>query len=622
MDEGKNREDEFVSCGDSSNDGRSGNGSSSSSGSTWEYDPDKLAISIARIAVELGQVATSFLTMRNPEREKQVKNFANPMTKAFAHVVSYWMSDPERASQAQMRLFGQYLELYGQLVRRRMGREEADIVTCEKGDKRFDDPAWTSNAFFNFTKQLYLMTCRWANDILDETADIDEHMRLKAKFYLLQILSAISPSNFILTNPELLRETIDSGGENVINGLKLLSQDILNSKGELPIRQTDQTAFTIGETIAVTPGKVIAQNDLCQLIQYEAQTERVIKTPLVIFSSWINKYYILDLTPQKSFVDWCVKQGHTVFVVSWVNPDESLRDKDFFSYMHEGILFSLDHVRNVTGEDKVNVAGYCVGGTLLAATLAYLAANELDYVKSATFFASQVDFTEAGDLRAFVDAEQMVALDELMDVQGFLDASSMTNVFNMLRPNDLIWPYLINYYLRGIEPSSFDFLYWNADATRMAAACHSYYLRKCYLENALARGKMEVDGTFLQLEKVTVPIYCLAAREDHIAPARSIYKGFRQFGGPVDFVLTGSGHISGVVNPPSRNKYQYWRADPSPVEFDDWLRSAHKSAGSWWTDWQAWIERCCPDRVDSRSIGGTVLQPLEEAPGSYVRVCS
>ena len=390
---------------------------------------------------------------------------------------------------------------------------------------------------------------------------LDPHTRKKAEFYVQQITNALAPSNFVLTNPEVLRETLASSGDNLVRGMKMLAEDIEAGHGTLRIRQSDPSNLEVGVNMATTPGKVIFQNELMQLIQYAPSTESVLRTPLLIVPPWINKFYILDLKPEKSFIKWCVDQGVTVFVISWVNPDKSLGAKTWEDYMKEGPLAAMDAIEKATGEMKVHTMGYCVGGTLLATTLAWLAEKRRVRVTSATLLAAQVDFTHAGDLLVFVDEGQISALERDMQESGVLEGAKMAMAFNMLRSNDLIWQYVVSNYLKGQPPSSFDLLHWNSDATRMPAANHSYYLRNCYLENRLSAGSMVLDNTLLDLSKIKVPIYNLATREDHIAPADSVLYGSQFFGGPVKFVLSGSGHIAGVVNPPSSGKYQYWTND-------------------------------------------------------------
>jgi polyhydroxyalkanoate synthase len=468
-----------------------------------------------------------------------------------------------------------------------------------------------------------LLGSQWADRLVKDAAGIDETTRKKAEFYVKQIANAVSPSNFVLTNPELLRETLASNGENLVRGMHMLSEDIKAGQGTLKIRQSDPSMFDVGRNLAVTPGKVVFQNELMQLIQYEATTKQVLKIPLLIVPPWINKFYILDLTPEKSFIKWCVDQGITVFVLSWVNPDARLAKKSFEEYMREGAITALDVVAKVTGEKQVHAIGYCVGGTLLSITLAYLAAKKQSRVKSATLFAAQVDFSFAGDLLVFVDEERIKQLEAHMKEQGYLEASRMANTFNMLRSNDLIWPYIVNNYMRGKKPMPFDILYWNSDATRMPAGNHSFYLRNCYLDNKLSKGKMEIGGTKLDLKKVKVPVYNLATREDHIAPAKSVLFGSQFFGGPVKYVLAGSGHIAGVVNPPGKAKYQYWTGGkPAGSNVDDWLKRATEHPGSWWPDWLKWLKSHDAKTAPARKIGGGKLKPTEDAPGSYVKVKS
>ena len=401
----------------------------------------------------------------------------------------------------------------------------------------------------------------------------------------------------------------------------MLAEDIQAGRGSLRIRQSDSRMFEVGRNLALTPGKVIFENPLMQLIQYAPATGTVLRRPLLIVPPWINKFYILDLNPEKSFIKWCVDQGITVFVISWVNPDSNLAKKGFEDYMRDGPLAALDVIEQATGERDVNAIGYCVGGTLLAATLAYMASRHDERIASATFFAAQVDFTHAGDLKVFVDEDQIAAREREMGERGYLEGKKMATAFNLLRSNDLIWPYVINNYLKGKEPAPFDLLYWNSDATRMPAANHSFYLRNCYLDNRLSKGDMVIGGKKLKLRNVKVPVYNLATREDHIAPARSVLLGSKFFGGPVRFVLAGSGHIAGVVNPPNKMKYQYWTGPkPTGADLDKWLAKAKEHAGSWWPDWLEWIKAQDASAVSAREPGGGKLPPLEDAPGSYVKV--
>ncbi len=541
--------------------------------------------------------------------------------KTIGRVAEYWLSDPNRAVELQTTLGKAYLDLWAAGAKRLTGQTTEPLLVPDARDRRFKDPEWSTNPFFDFVKQAYLLTQQWADRLVEDAEGLDPRTKQKADFYVKQIANALSPSNFLLTNPELLRETLSSSGENLARGMLMLAEDITAGGGELRIRQSDASKFEIGRNIALTPGKVIYQNDLMQLIQYEPTTKTVLKRPLLIVPPWINKFYILDLNPGKSFIKWCVDQGLTVFVISWVNPDERLAAKGFEDYMREGPLAALDAIKQATGETKVDAVGYCVGGTMLSVTLGYMAAKKDRRIASATLFATQVDFTHAGDLKIFVDEDQIQMVERRMAEVGFLEGKRMANAFNMLRSHDLIWPYIVNNYLRGKQPMPFDLLYWNSDATRMPAANHSFYLRNCYLDNKLSKGEMEVGGEKLDLSKVTIPIYNLATREDHIAPAKSVFLGSSSFGGPVRYVLSGSGHIAGVVNPPALGKYQYWTgAKPNGDGFDAWFAEAKEHPGSWWPDWMFWLRKMDPAAVDPRVPGGGKLKPIEDAPGSYVKV--
>jgi len=583
-------------------------------------DIEKLARNLARMVEEGGKALAAYLKPREEGRIQGEHAEFIDMVKTLGHVGEYWLRDPQRAFELQLSLSRSYLDLWAAAVKRMAGEQAAPVAVPNPKDKRFADPEWSSNQFFDFLKQAYLLTVAWANHLVAD-AELDPTTQQKADFYVRQIVNAIAPSNFVLTNPELLRETLASNGENLARGMHMLAEDIAAGHGELRIRQTDTHSFTIGRDLAVTPGKVIFQNDLIQLIQYAPSTETVLQRPVLIVPPWINKFYVLDLTPEKSFIKWCVDQGLTVFCISWVNPDAHLATKTFQDYVFEGPLAALDVIAQATGETKVHAIGYCVGGTLLAATLAYMTVDRDHRITSATFFASQVDFTYSGDLKVFADEEQIAALERQMAERGYLDSAKMANSFNLLRSNDLIWPYVINNYFKGKDPVPFDLLYWNADSTRMPAANHSFYLRNCYLENNLARGEMVIGGEKIDVKSVKVPIYNLATREDHIAPAKSVLVGSKCFGGPVKFVLAGSGHIAGVINPPARQKYQYWTgAKPASANLERWLAKATEHPGSWWPDWLAWVKAHGAAQVPARIPGGGKIEPIEDAPGSYVKV--
>jgi polyhydroxyalkanoate synthase len=582
-------------------------------------NPEAFAHNLAAIVENFGKAAAAYVEPREKGEAKTL--LADEMTevvKTLAKVGDWWTRDPQRYVEAQARLVSGYMDLWSQSMRRAIGEPSHAVAEPDTGDKRFQDPEWRENQFYDVLKQFYLISTRWAQDLVEEAEGLDEHTRHKADFYMKQIAAAISPSNFVLTNPELLRETAASNGENLVRGMRMLAEDIKAGGGELRIRQSDLSKFRVGVNLALTPGKVVYENDVCQLIQYEATTSEVLKRPLLIVPPWINKFYILDLTPEKSFIKWAVDQGHTVFVISWVNPDERLAEKSFEHYMREGIFESLDVIEKITKVREVNTIGYCVGGTLLAVTLAYAAATGEDRIKSATLFTTQVDFQNAGDLKVFVDEEQIKLLEEQMSERGYLEGKKMAAAFNSLRANDLIWPYFVNNYMRGKEPFPFDLLFWNSDSTRMPAANHSFYLRNCYLDNTLAKGEMVVAGVKLDLKKVQTPIYNLATREDHIAPPQSVFLGSSLFGGPVQFVLAGSGHIAGVINHPTRKKYQFWTGGPAEGSLKDWIAKAEEHAGSWWPHWHTWVESLDPTKVKPRKIGGGRFNPIEDAPGRYV----
>ncbi|MGE0602337.1 MAG: class I poly(R)-hydroxyalkanoic acid synthase [Xanthobacteraceae bacterium] len=584
-------------------------------------DPEAFARNLARVMEQGGKALAAYLKPREAQDFGDAK--AEEMVDVFKtlnQVAEYWLSDPQRAAAAQNELAKSYMDLWAMTIKRMAGEHPEPVKAADPKDRRFNDPDWNNNPFFDALKQAYLLTADWAERMVREAEGIDEHTRRKAEFYVKQISNAVSPSNFVLTNPELFRETLGTSGENLVRGMQMLTEDIEAGKGDLRIRQSDSSMFEVGRNLATTPGKVVFQNDLIQVIQYTPVTENVLAVPLVIVPPWINKFYVLDLTGEKSMIKWAVEQGITVFVISWVNPDAQLAMKSFQDYMNEGVLAALDVAEKITGEKQSHICGYCVGGTMTAVSLAYLAATGQDRIASATFLATQVDFTYAGDLKVFVDEDQLEALERRMKQVGFLDSTKMAMAFNMLRSNDLVWPYIVNNYMRGKAPFPFDLLYWNSDSTRLPAANHSFYLRNCYLENKLSAGKMVIDNVRLDLGKVKVPVYNLATREDHIAPPKSVFLGSSFFGGPVRFVLGGSGHIAGVVNPPEKKKYSFWTGGPADGELDKWIENAIEHKGSWWTDWLAWLKDIDRREVPARVPGEGPLPALEDAPGSYVKV--
>ena len=586
-------------------------------------DPVAAARSIADIA-ERGQRLIADFLARHAEADGGGDPDPMNIGGAFSEMAGKLMADPGRLANAQLSLWQDYAALWQNTARRMLGGEVEPVATPDVGDRRFKDAAWDEIEVFNFIKQSYLLTARWIQSTVTGVEGLDTKTANKVDFYTRQFVNALSPSNFLMTNPEVLRATAESGGENLLNGLGNLLEDLERGDGRLAITMTDASAFEVGGNIAVTPGKVVFRNDLFELIQYTPTTAKVYQRPLLIVPPWINKFYILDLRQDNSFIKWAVDQGHTVFVISWVNPDGALADKSFDDYMIEGPLAALEAVEQATGQREVNVIGYCIGGTLLAGTLAYMAATPdtkwHGRVRSATFLASMVDFEEAGELGVFIDEKQLANLEERMDEKGYLEGRDMATTFNMMRDNDLIWSFVVYNYLLGKEPFPFDLLYWNSDSTRMPAAMHKFYLRKMYLENKLVEpGGISLAGVPIDLRKIEVPAYILSTREDHIAPWKSTYAPTQLYQGPVRFVLSASGHIAGVVNPPADKKYGHWTNDDTPKSADAWLDGAAAHEGSWWGDWMKWVKRHAGRKTTpARAPGDGALAAMEDAPGTYV----
>ncbi|MBS0519357.1 MAG: class I poly(R)-hydroxyalkanoic acid synthase [Proteobacteria bacterium] len=584
-------------------------------------DSEKLQAALKDIAERSQKLLKEFVDRYAAEGPQP----ADPLrlTQTFMDFTAKMLADPNKLVQAQIELWQQYMRLWQMTAQRMMGQTVEPLAEPAKGDRRFSDPAWKDEVVFDYIKQSYLLTARWLQGTVKEVEGIDEKTARKVDFYTRQFIDAMSPSNFALTNPQVVKATVESKGENLLKGLQNLLTDLERGKGRLAIRQTDMKAFRVGENVATSPGKVVFQNKLIQLIQYAPSTDEVYTMPLLIVPPWINKFYILDLKPQNSFIKWATEHGYTVFVVSWVNPDEELAKLTFEDYMKLGPLAALDAIEQATGERKVSAIGYCIGGTLMAATLAYMAARGDTRIAACTFFTAQVDFTEPGELGVFIDEDQLASVEEIMGKKGYLDGTEMATTFNMLRANDLIWSFVVNNYLMGKDPFPFDLLFWNADATRMPAAVHSYYLRNMYQNNLLAKpGGLVIDNVPIDLRKITIPIYLQAGKEDHIAPARSVYKATQLYSGPVRFMLAGSGHIAGVVNPPHAKKYQHWlnETPKNPPTLEEWKAGATEYPGSWWNDWDKWLSEKSGPKVPARVPGAGGLPALEDAPGSYVKV--
>ena len=585
-------------------------------------DPEKVGETVSKIAEQSQRLLQEFVERQESDGagEFQVLDPAD-IARSFQELMQKMMADPAKVIESQLKLWQEYTNLWQSNLKRMMGEESAPVIEPDQGDRRFKDEQWTENPVFDYIKQSYLLASKYLHESVRDTEGLDPRMAEKVDFYTRQYIDAVAPTNFAMSNPEVLRRTVETGGENLLTGLSNLLDDLERGKGKLRVKMTDLDRFKLGENVAVTPGKVVFQNDLMQLLQFSPSTETVYKRPLLIIPPWINKYYILDLRPKNSFIKWAVDQGHTVFVISWVNPDEKLAHKDFEDYMFEGPLAALDAIEQATGERECKVIGYCLGGTLLASMLAFMAEKGDTRVKAATFFVTMTDFSEPGELGVFIDDDQLAKMDEQMERTGYFDGSSMAEAFNLLRANDLIWGFVINNYLMGKDPFPFDLLYWNSDSTRMPCRMHSSYLHKLYEQNLLCKANgISFDGVGIDLAKVKIPAYFISTKEDHIAPWKSTYAGTQLLSGPVRFVLGMSGHIAGIVNPPSAKKYGYWTNDELPQQPDQWLAGAQSHEGSWWMDWKKWVQRYNGKKVPARVPGDGKLEAIEDAPGSYVKV--
>lgn len=530
--------------------------------------------------------------------------------------------DPQNVINANISFLQKSMELYQQSMTNLLGGSViADpVITEDKGDRRFKHEDWDQQPTFNAIKQSYLLASKWLRDQVQGVEGLDEHTAEKVEFFTERYLEAMSPTNFATTNPAVIEKVVETKGANLVHGLKNMLEDLEAGKGELRIRMTDTSAFKLGENVATTPGKVVFQNRMFQLIQYMPSTDKVLKRPLLVVPPWINKYYIMDLQPKNSLLKWLVDQGHSVFVVSWVNPDSSYADTTFDDYVTQGVMAAVDAVEQATGESEINMIGYCIGGSLLATSLAYMKEKGDERVKSATFFTTMIDFAKPGELGVFIDEEQICGLEKRMEETGYLDGSQMAGAFNLMRANDLIWSFYINNYLLGNDPRPFDLLYWNSDSTRMPAKMHAWYLRNFYLENNLCKpGGVTIDGVPIDISKVDIPVCFVSAVEDHIAPWRSTYSGAQLFSGDVRFILGGSGHIAGIINPPAAGKYNYRVTDDLPEDPESWAKEAEVVEGSWWPEWDRWVKALANDQVEARTPGDRGMPILEDAPGSYVK---
>jgi polyhydroxyalkanoate synthase len=583
---------------------------------------EQLSLNLARAAMT-AQTALGAAMLRHSEAPDALNPDPFQVAPALGEVMTKLATQPDRLMRAQADLFDRYMDLWRVSAARLAGKPAEPVASPLKTDRRFADPEWTENPVFDVMKQSYLLTSDWLNDLVANVEGVDEEAKRRTQFFTKLLTDAFSPSNYLASNPAALREAMRSNGESLVRGAERFAADLERGGGKLAISQTDLARFKVGENVATAPGKVVFENPLFQLLQFSAATPQVHQTPLLIFPPWINKYYILDLRPDNSMIRWLTSQGFTVFLTSWVNPDASLAEKTLDHYMVEGVYAAIAAVMEQCDTAEVNTVGYCIGGTLLGASLAHMAAHKLTSVRSATFFAAQQDFAEAGDLLLFTNQAWLDDLEKRMDAAGgVLPSSAMADTFNMLRANDLIWSFFVNNYLLGKEPTAFDLLFWNADQTRMPKALHLGYLRNFYKDNLFAKGELSLAGTPLDLTTVKTPVYIQASRDDHIAPMRSVYRGAKLFGGPVTFTLAGSGHIAGVVNPPAANKYQHWTNPALPDTLEAWQAGAVEHKGSWWPHWAAWLKERSGDMIPARDPAAGPLTPIEDAPGRYVKVRS
>ena len=540
---------------------------------------------------------------------------------AMNSVMTSLASRPDKLFAAQADLFNRYMDLWASTTRRAAGEDQP---AAPSKDKRFKDPAWSENPAFDVMRQSYLVTSDWMNGLVSSVEDVDPLTKRRAEFFTKLLTDAFSPSNFLASNPAALKALAESNGESLVKGMQNFAADMERGAGKLKISQADYGKFVVGENVATAPGQVVWRDELFELIQFDAATDKQRAVPLLIFPPWINKFYILDLQPENSMIRWLSSQGFTVFVCSWVNPDVDKAGFGFDDYLEKGIYRAVEKALEQSQADHINTVGYCIGGTLMGAALAHMAAKGDKRVTANTFFAAQHDFAEAGDLLLFTDEHWLAQIEEQMDAAGgVLPGAAMAETFNALRANDLIWSFFVSNYLMGKSPPAFDLLFWNADQTRMPKTLHMDYLRSMYGQNRLARGEFTIGGIKVDLSKVTIPLYFQASREDHIAPMNSVYRSARAFSNAaVTLTLAGSGHIAGVVNPPSAHKYQHWTNPALPATLGEWQAKAVEHPGSWWNHWADWLHGKSGDWVPARDPKTGPLRPIEPAPGSYVKVKS
>lgn len=571
-------------------------------------------------ATQAWQKSLERMATNNPQTDLEQMQAMQPVMEAFGKAATALSANPHALVQSTLQLHQAHLALGANFLEQMLGRSTTPVATPEKGDGRFNHESW-NNAFFDLMKQSYLLTSNYLTQAVSSAKGLDEADRNRVDFYTRQFIDALAPSNFLLTNPEALSTALSTNGESLMQGFQNFLQDATRGS----ITTTDLDKFVVGENIAITHGNVVFRNHLIELIQYTPTTKQVHAKPLLICPPWINRFYILDLQPQNSFVKYMVDQGFTVFMISWKNPTAEYRDVGFENYITDGLYEAIDAVRSITGEDSVNAIGYCIGGTMLSAALSVMEQNNDKRINSATFFTTLTDFSKAGELSLFTDEAQLDALDKRMQRDGVLDGKSMAATFSMMRANDMIWSFVVNNYLLGKQPFPFDILYWNSDSTRMPCAMHSWYLRKLYLKNEMAQpGKLEVLGKKIDLRKIALPMYMVGAINDHITPWTSCYAPFSGMASKSKrFVLSKAGHVAGIVNPPTPAgkpiKRSYWVAEATNVPAETWLRSATENQDSWWPDYTQWLGNQSGSKVAAPTkSGNTKYKPLGSAPGTYV----
>lgn len=591
------------------------------------FDPAEMFEWMTEANERYQAVIQQFISQNEGGTSDSSSSIYNDMGENFQQLGQQLAANPMVMFDEQMSLMQGQMELWQNTVKELIGQKDVEaIIEPAKDDRRFKDPEWSENLIYKFIKQSYLLQSRGVLNVVNGVEGLEDHTRQQVDFYTRQLVNAQSPSNSLFTNPEVIRRTVETRGQNLLNGMKQLSSDMQQSAEGLNVTMTDVNAFKLGENVATTPGQVIFQNKLIQLIQYKPTTDKQYKTPLLIVPPWINKFYILDLRESNSLVKWLTDQGHSVFIISWINPGPEMRDYGWSEYMHQGPLAAMDAVKEQTGEADVNLLSYCIGGTLTASTVAYLTATKQEKrVKSVTYMATLQDFSDPGEINVFVNEASLRGIEKQLDTVGYLDGRAIAFSFNLLRENDLFWSFYINNYLKGERPAAFDLLYWNTDGSNMPAAMHKFYLRNMYQHNRLIQpGGIEVDGIKIDLSQVKTPAYFVSAIQDHIAKWKSTYTGAQVHSGPVKFVLSGSGHIAGVVNPPNKVKYGYWTNDVIAETPDAWFAGADKHEGSWWPNWQDWVtsnKYADPaNQVTARDPSKGKLKAIEAAPGSYVKL--